>query len=151
MTNEEEKVVTEEVAPARVVKTRTVVQKPTVRTEHPQNVYETKKSIFRTYQAVWYILGFVEVMLAFRFILKLLAANPGSGFAILVYGLSGPLVFPFFGVLRVFVSSETGSVFEWPALIAMAVYWILAYGIIQLFQMLKPVTPQEVEDTVDTV
>ncbi len=142
----EEEVVT---SPGEVVKsTRRVISKPAIKTEHPQVVYETKKSIFRTYQLIWYFLGLIEVLLFFRMILKILAANPGSGFALLIYGLSAPLVRPFIGVLRM-ASTSGGSVFEWPTLLAMVVYWILAYGILNLLQLVKPVTPEEVEETVD--
>ncbi len=156
MEDAEEKVqeVTEEVTtpPGRVVRSTThkVVQKPAVKTEHPQRVYETKKSIFRTYQIVWYVLGFFEILLLFRLVLKILAANPGSGFSILIYGLSGPLVAPFVGVLRI-TTADTGSTFEWPTLIATAVYWVVAYGIVKLLQLIKPVSQQEIEETVDSV
>jgi hypothetical protein len=137
--------------PQRVVTTkRKVVKEPAVKVEHPQTVYETKKTIFRTYQVVWYVLCVIEVLLAFRFVLKLLASNPSSGFTSLIYLLSDPFAVPFLGVLRIGVVPTTGSVFEWSTLIAMTVYWLLAYGIIQLFQFVKPVTPDEVEETVDT-
>ncbi len=129
--------------------TQRVVTDPQVRTEHPQNVYNTKKSIFRTYQIIWYLLGVIEVLLAFRILLKMLGANQLSGFTQLVYSLSDPFALPFNGVLGVSTTPE-GSLFEWSTLIAMAVYWIVAYGLEQLFQFFKPVTPTEVEE-VDTV
>lgn len=130
--------------------TRSVVTEPQVNTGHPQNVYDTKKSIFRTYQIIWYILGFIEVLLTFRIVLKVLAANSSTGFVSLVYALSDPFALPFNGVLGVTTTPE-GSLFEWSTLVAMAVYWIVAYGIVLLFQFFKPVTPQEVEEEVDTV
>ena len=40
-------------------------------------------------------------------------------------------------------------VFEWSTLIAMAVYAILAYGLVALFQLIKPTNPEEVEQNVD--
>lgn len=30
--------------------------------------------------AVWYLVGFIEILLGFRFVLKMLGANPESGF-----------------------------------------------------------------------
>lgn len=138
-------------APQHVVTTtKKVVKEPSVKTEPPQEVYETKKSIFRTYQIVWYILGVIEVLLIFRLLLKGFGADPLSGFATLIYALSDPFAIPFAGVLGVTTAPELGAYIEWSTLIAMAVYWIVAFGIIQLFQFIKPVTPREVEETVDS-
>ncbi len=130
--------------------TRRVVKEPEIKTGHPQAVYEAKKSIFRTYQIVWYLLGVIEVLLGFRLLLKIFAADPSSGFTNLIYSLSSPFALPFLGVLRTSVAPTSGAVIEWSTLVAMAVYWIVAYGIVQLFQFVKPVTPNEVEQTVDS-
>ncbi len=116
--------------------------------EHPQKTYTTKKAIFRAYQVIWYILGVIEVLLIFRIVLKALAANPSSGFANLIYTISNPLALPFRGIFQTQVVE--GSVFEWSTIIAGLVYGIGAYGIIQLFQMVKPTNPEEVSKKVDT-
>lgn len=129
-------------APVQVTQTTKTVNTP-LQTEHPQKVYEKKKTIFRTYQVIWYILGVIEVLLAFRVVLKMLGANPNSSFVNLVYLISDPLALPFSGIFRVGVSQ--GAVFEWSTLVAMAVYALVAFGIIQLMQLAKPTTPQEVE------
>lgn len=134
---------------AQVVKTTKQVT-PQVRTEHPQVVYQKKKAIFRTYQIIWYILGVIEVLLIFRFALAMMGANPASGFASLIYTISAPFAIPFRGILGVSAVPTTGSVFEWSTLIAMVVYAIIAGGIVQLLQLFKPTTPQEVSEAVDT-
>jgi len=54
---------------------------------------------------------------------------------------------PFAGILGVTGIAE--MVFEWSTLIAMAVYAIIAYGLVALFQMVKPTNPQEVDQTID--
>lgn len=132
--------------PQQVVKTTKKVTPPVV-TEHPQRVYEKKKVIFRSYQIIWYILGFIEVMLGFRIALKALGANPFSGFVNLIYAISDPLALPFAGILRTSVSS--GAVLEWSTIIAAIVYLIVAFGLANLLQLIKPTTPQEVEQAVD--
>lgn len=110
--------------------------------------YQRKKTVFRAYQVVWYILGVIEVLLAFRVLLKLLAANPASGFTQFIYGVSAPLAVPFLGVIA---SSTVGrSVLEWSTLLAMIVYLVVAYGIAKLIQFIKPASPEEVERTVET-
>lgn len=106
-----------------------------------------KKVIFRTYQIIWYILGVIETLLAFRFIFKLLGANPGSPFVQLVYSASNGLIAPFRGIFPTPVIE--GSVFEWTTIVATAVYAVIAYGIVYLFQIVKPVKPQEVNEKVD--
>lgn len=90
----------------------------------------------------------MEILLGFRVALKALGANPLSGFANLIYTLSDPLAVPFNGILGVSVSGT--SVFEWSTLIAVAVYFLVAYGIVELLQFIKPVTQEEVEQNVDT-
>lgn len=116
--------------------------------EHPQKTYTTKKRIFRAYQAIWYILGVVEVLLAFRVGLKALGANSGSGFTDLIYTLSNPLALPFRGIFQTDVVE--GSVFEWSTIVAGLVYTIIAWGLVKLFQLIKPTNPQEVERTVNS-
>lgn len=115
--------------------------------DSPQKTYQTKKAIFRSYQIIWYVLGVIEVLLAFRVVLKLLGANAFIGFASFIYTISSPFALPFAGILGTTVSSAL--VFEWSTLIAMAVYFIVAYGIVALFQLIKPTNPEEVEQTVD--
>ncbi len=137
-----------EETPTQVVKTTKQVA-PQVRTEHPQVVYQKKKAIFRTYQIIWYVLGVIEVLLGFRIALKMMGANPFSGFADLIYTISGPLALPFQGILGTSVATQ-GSVFEWSTLIAAIVYAIIAGGIVQLMQLFKPTTPKEVEEVVDS-
>jgi len=80
---------------------------------------------------VEYILGAVEILLSFRFLLLLFGANRGNAFVDLVYSLSSPLVAPFRGI---FADIHEGvAMFDWSTLVAMAVYGVLAYMIISLF------------------
>ncbi len=134
-------------APEKVTRTTSRVVTPNIANQHPQQVYKQKKALFHTYQIIWYILGVVEVLLMARVILKLLGANPDSGFTNLIYSLSAPFAVPFQGILR--ISYSEGHVFEWTTFIAMLVYAVLAVGLIQLFQLIKPTTPEEVEQAVD--
>ena len=41
------------------------------------------------------------------------------------------------------------QIFDWTTFIAMIVFAILAYGLVELFQLIKPTTPEEVENVVD--
>ncbi len=133
--------------PTQVVKT-TKLMTPPIETEHPQKAFQKKKFIFRTYQIIWYILGIIEFLLAFRMTLKALGANPFSGFTSLIYSLSNPLVLPFSGILGV-TTTPQGNFFEWSTVIAAIVYALAAYGLVELMQLIKPVSKDEVEQTVD--
>jgi hypothetical protein len=134
--------------PVQTVRTtQEVAEGPPLEPQSPQQSYRKKKVLFRAYQVIWYILGVVEVLLAFRVLLLLLGANPRSGFTSFIYALSGPFAIPFAGILR---SSVTGgSVMEWSTLIGMIVYALIAYGLVKLFQLVKPTTPEEVEREVE--
>lgn len=134
-------------APHHTIKTHRVFREPVVETEPPQQMFEKKKHIFLADQIIWYVLGIIEVLLAFRFVFKFIGANPFSGFVNLVYSLSDPLAIPFSGIIRATVSGF--SVFEWSTIIAAIVYWIIAWGLVALFQLMNPATPEKVEKTLD--
>ena len=105
------------------------------------------KPLYRATQIVWYILGLVEVLLAFRFVLKLLGANPDAGFSAFVYGVTYVFASPFLNVFS--KSYVAGSVFEWTTLLAMLVYWIIATGIVKMFLMSKTVSTPEAAAKLD--
>lgn len=105
------------------------------------------KPLYRGTQIVWYIVGVIEVLLAFRFALKLLAANPGAGFSQFIYGLTYALAAPFLAVFR--VSRVEGNVIEWTTLLAMFVYWLIGWGIIKIFLMSREVSTPEAAQKLD--
>ena len=102
----------------------------------------TTKPIYRGTQIVWYILGIIEVLLVFRFVLKLLGANPDAGFSSFIYGITYLFANPFLSVFRN-TQIVSGSTFEWTTILAMLVYWIIAAGIIKLLFMGRAVSTPE--------
>ncbi len=103
--------------------------------------------LYRGTQIVWYILGLVEVLLAFRLVLKLLGANTGAGFTDFIYMVTAPLVAPFVAVFQ--TSRAQGSVFEWTTILALFVYYVVAWGIIKLLMMGKTVSTPEAAAKLD--
>ena len=85
---------------------------------------------------IWYIGGVLLVLLAFRFVLALLGANPNSGFANFIYSASHPFVAPFFNLFGYNLHLGV-SRFETFTLVAMAVYAIVAYGLASLVTINK--------------
>jgi len=129
--------------------TRTVLANaPVVDVGSPQRAYGTKKAIFRLYQVIWYVLGVIEVVLAARILMEFVDANSNSGFTSFIYSVSAPLVSPFAGVLG--ITTSLGSIIEWSAVIAMVVYAIVAFGLVKLFQLIKPTTEAEVNQAVNS-
>lgn len=105
------------------------------------------KPLYRGTQIVWYILGLIEILLAFRFILKLFGANAAAGFTSFIYGATYIFAAPFLSVFR--ITKVAGSVFEWTTLLSMFVYWVLAFGIIKLLLMGKTVSTPEAAAKLD--
>jgi hypothetical protein len=101
----------------------------------------TTKPLYRGTQIVYYILSLIEVLLLFRFVLKLLGANPVAGFTSFIYGATYVFASPFLNVFR--ITYVSGSIFEWTTILAMLVYWIIAIGIIKIFVMGKTVSTPE--------
>jgi len=83
---------------------------------------------------IYYILGLLEVLLAFRFLFMLLGANPRSGFTSFLYAVTGIFISPFAGIFN--PVSTTGlaskSVFDPATIIAMIIYALAAWGIVKL-------------------
>lgn len=101
----------------------------------------TTKPLYRGIQIVWFVLGLVEILLAFRFVLKLLDANPNAGFSSFIYGITYVFSAPFLAVFR--ITYIDGSIFEWTTLLAMFVYWVIAWGIVKIFLMGRTVSTRE--------
>ncbi len=102
---------------------------------------QSVKPLYRGTQIVWYIFSFIEAILLFRFFLKLIGANTAAGFTNFIYSVSHPFVAPFLYVVHSPVVS--GSLIEWSTLIALLVYWIVAWGIVRLIVMNKPLSTTE--------
>ena len=99
------------------------------------------KPLYRGTQIVWYILGILEALLAFRFVLKLLGANPDAGFSHFIYSVTYLFAAPFLSVFN--LTQVAGSSIEWTTLLAMLVYGLVAYGIVRLLLISKTVSTPE--------
>lgn len=88
---------------------------------------------------VYFVFGLLEILLAFRFILRLLGASVASSFVSFIYNLSAIFTWPFQGIFHSGVTEgvETASVFEPATLIAILVYAILAWIVVQVVRILS--------------
>ena len=138
----------------KIIEDQVVEDSPTEETHHTitktypttaasvDRAFVKKKVVFRADQIIWFILGLIEVLLIFRFVLKFLGAYY-SGFTLLIYDISAPFTAPFAGTFNVHYIGN--SIFEWTTLLAMVVYYILAWGINKALRFYKPAEPAEVD------
>lgn len=139
---QEEVTTVENTVPTQVVKKTTTQSDPLIKEEAPQRVFDKKKRIFRMNQIIWYVLGVIEILLAFRIVLMALAANQTSGFTSFIYTISGPLALPFRGIIG--ESRNGSSLIEWSSLFAAVVYLVVAGGVVYLLDLVNPVSREEV-------
>src|ERR1700680_4708000 len=71
----------------------------------------------RVIQLVYLIFGLIEGLILIRFVLKALGANATAGFAEFIYGITSPLVAPFYGLFG--NPASQGSVLEVHSLVAL--------------------------------
>lgn len=114
--------------------------KPEERPIHEGPIRRTGEGNLRARKIVYYILGILEVLFAFRLVFKLLGANPQSPFVSFIYSVSQAFLSPFSGIFRSAVTKgiEAQSVLEPTTIIAMIVYAVVAWGIAKLIEISKP-------------
>lgn len=119
--------------------------KETVTTEDGSQkvgVSSTKRTA-SSYQTVEYLIYFIfgifEILLAFRVVLRLAGASVSSGFVSGIYNMTNGLIAPFQGIFQRSYTNglENTSIFEPSVFIAIIVYMVLAWGIVQLVKILS--------------
>ncbi len=89
----------------------------------------------RTARILYFIMGVLEVLLALRFLFRIINAETTNGLVNFIYKFTAPFVTPFNGIFND-QTLQRGSIIEISTLLAMALYAILTYGIIQLLYLL---------------
>jgi uncharacterized protein YggT (Ycf19 family) len=102
-----------------------------VRSDNTDNIVESRAT-YTASSIIYYLLNAVEVILAARFLLRLLGANIATPFVNFVYAISAPFVAPFRGMFAN-ATFDTGVV-EWTTIVALLIYAILAYAIVELIR-----------------
>ena len=133
-----------------VVSETVVEREPSIQTQR-QVIEDSSASgrvlVARIAGLIWLLFGVLDALIVVRIILKLIAANPSSGFAQIVYSITNIFLAPFSGLVA---SSAVGNgVFEIPSVIAIIVYSLLAWGIVRLFRLIF--TPARTKQSVTTV
>jgi len=98
-----------------------------VRTSQNEPEREQRIFTFKATQLIWLFLGVLEVLIALRIGLKLIAANPGSPIVALIYGFTQLFLFPFEGMTA--TPSAGGMVLELSSFFAMVIYALIAWAV----------------------
>lgn len=111
--------------------------------EDPEYVRQRHMIVFQKISnIVWLITFFILAVILLRFVMLLINANEENSFVSWVYDTSQFFVRPFLGITE--DPSFNGSVLEINSLIAMLIYMLLIYGILQLVRVvLDLMTPSE--------
>jgi YggT family protein len=78
-------------------------------------------------------LSLIEILLGFRFFLKVIGANPYNGFVLFIYTVSAPFTWPFLGIVP--TSMQGRILADWSIPLAMIVYGVIAYLLVALFKL----------------
>jgi uncharacterized protein YggT (Ycf19 family) len=89
---------------------------------------------YRAVQVIWFVTSLVTILIAIRFVLKLLGASLQSGFVAFMYGLTDALVAPFRAIFP--ATSGAGSTFDVAALVAIVIYALAGWGLVALVKLI---------------
>jgi hypothetical protein len=119
----------------------TQVIEKTVTQRTPNAIVTESKTQDTPSQTVMYLIyflsGVLDLLLAFRFVLKLTGANPATAFVKFIYGMTQIFVMPFRGIFPAATTqgAVTTAVFEPQTLVAIVVYAAIAWGIVRLVEI----------------
>lgn len=94
---------------------------------------EQQAMVSRIAAFVWLLTGILEGLLGLRIVLRLIAANPNSPFAQLVYNITGVFVWPFQGLTA--TPAAGNNVLEISTFFAMVAYALLGWIIVKLLYL----------------
>ena len=92
-----------------------------------------RDTALRLQQGIYLIFGIIEGLIAIRFVLRLLGANPAAGFASFIYGITAPFLAPFVGMFG--TPNFDGSVLELHSIVAIVVYALLAWVLAKIVKL----------------
>jgi hypothetical protein len=97
------------------------------------SVTEEGRYNFRAVAVVGFVVGVIDIIIAARFLGKLLGASSQSAFVTFIYNVSSPLVAPFKGIFG--NGGSSANSFETASLVAMVVYAVIGWGLVVLIRI----------------
>jgi len=99
----------------------------------PVSITEEGRYNFRAAAIVGFLVGVVDILIAARFLGKLLGASAQSAFVSFINTVSGPLVAPFQGIFG--NGGSKANSFETADLVAIAAYAVIGWGLVMLIRI----------------
>jgi hypothetical protein len=99
----------------------------------PVSITEEGRYNFRAAAIVGFVVGVVDILIAARFLGKLLGASAQSAFVSFINTVSGPLVAPFQGIFG--NAGSKAYTFETADLVAIAAYAVIGWGLVMLIRI----------------
>jgi hypothetical protein len=99
----------------------------------PVSITEEGRYNFRAVAIVGLLVGVVDILIAARFLGKLLGASAQTAFVSFINTVSGPLVAPFQGIFG--NGGSKANTFETADLVAVAVYALIGWGLVMLIRI----------------
>jgi len=100
----------------------------------PVSITEEGRYNFRAAAIVGFVVGVVDILIAARFLGKLLGASAQSAFVSFINTVSGPLVAPFQGIFS--NGGSKANSFETADLVAIAAYAVIGWGLVMLIRII---------------
>jgi len=100
----------------------------------PQNNTPESNGGFKIAQLVWFVVGFINVLLTLRIVFLLFSAR-SSGFTGFLYNITSPFTLPFVGIFP--VPGQVDTFFDTAALVAIIIYSLIAWGIVTLINIIS--------------
>jgi len=118
-----------------------------VRTTQHEQGREQRVATFKATQLIWLLLGILEAAIALRVVFKLIAVNATNPFAALLYNVTDFFVAPFASLIG--APAAGGMVLEISSIIAMIVYFLIAWALERIVYLLfyRPRGPVSVSQT----
>jgi len=99
----------------------------------PASITEEGRYNFRAAAIVGFVVGVVDILIAARFLGKVLGASTQSAFVSFINTVSGPLVAPFQGIFG--NGGSKANSFETADLVAIVVYAVIGWGLVMLIRI----------------
>jgi len=125
----------ERITRERVTRERPVTERTVETQTYRQRQLTDRQIILRkTTRFIWWATGIVEGLIGLRIVLRMMAANPGNPFASFVYAITNLFLWPFQTLVA--NPSSDGIVLEISSVIAMMVYLVFAWVLVELLWLL---------------
>ena len=96
-------------------------------------VHVNQEILYRVTGLIQWSVGVLNSLLCLRYLLKLMGANPDSGFGTFMYGITGLFVMPFTGLTPSWVTGA--AILEVTTLVAMLVYALFFWGVVYVIRI----------------